>query len=167
MEFNKIEIIKIILSSFNEARKWSLFKWLITGSIGAFSGSLKFGATFFKLDLNLSIIYALITLMTLYIARLLPILIIKSLKYYHEVYKNSTYGDAIILLKDCFAEVHYYRKTNGFQEDEFMKSMMIFCNNLKVIFDKVTKSDCSVSIKVPVLGVVNRQHKVDRLNVYC
>jgi len=153
MEFNKKEIFKIFLSSLDEARKWSPFKWLLTSSIGALSGTLRFGETFFKLDITRSIIYALIALLILYLIRLIPILIIKSLKYYHEVYKNSTYGDAIIILKDCFAEVHYYRKTDGFQEDEFMKSMMIFCNNLKIIFDKITKSDCSVSIKVPVQDV--------------
>lgn len=150
MEFNKREIFKIIISSLDEARKWTFWKWLLFSSIGALSGTLQFGEKFFELEANRSIKYAIIVILIFYLVRLIPILFIKSLKYYHEVYKNSTYGDAIILLKDCFAEVHYYRKTEGFQEDEFMKSMMIFCNNLKIIFDKITKSDCSVSIKVPV-----------------
>lgn len=150
MEFNKREIYNIILSSLDEARKWSVWKWLLLSSIGALSGTLQFGEKFFNLDAERSIKYAIIAIVVLYVIRLIPILFIRSLKYYHEVYKNSIYGDAIIILKDCFAEVHYYRKTDGFQEDEFMKSMMIFCNNLKIIFDKVTNSDCSVSIKVPV-----------------
>lgn len=150
MEFNRKEIFKIIITSLDEARKWSFWKWLLFGSIGAVSGTLQFGEKFFDLDRERSIKYALIVIIVLYIIRLLPILIIKSLKYYHEVYKNSIYGDAIVILKDCFAEINYYRKTEGFQEDEFMKSMIVFCNNLKIIFDKITKSDCSVSIKVPV-----------------
>lgn len=150
MEFNKKEIFKIIISSANEARKWSVWKWLLLSSIGALSGTLQFGEKFFHLEPERSIKYSLIFLVVLYVLRFIPIFTKKSLKYYHEVYKNSTYGDAIILLKDCFAEVHYYRKTDGFKEDEFMKSMIIFCNNLKIIFDKITNSDCSVSIKVPV-----------------
>jgi len=150
MEFNKKEIYRIIIYSLNQARKWSIWKWLLLSSIGALSGTLQFGEKFFNLEPKRSILYAIIVIIFLYSIRFFLIFFKESLKYYHEVYKNSTYGDAIIILKDCFAEIHYYRKTDGFQEDEFVKSMMIFCNNLKTIFDKITNSNCSVSIKVPV-----------------
>jgi hypothetical protein len=150
MEFNKKEIFKLFISSLNDARKWSLWKWLMFSSIGALSGTLQFGEKFFELDQKRSFYYGIYAILGLYIIRFVPIFTQKSLKYYHEIYKNSTYGDAIILLKDCFAEVHYFRKTDEFKEDEFMKSMMNFCDNLKKIFDKITQSECSVSIKVPV-----------------
>jgi hypothetical protein len=150
MTFNIKEIYLIIWNSLIQAKNWSIWKWFLLSSIGAASGTLQFGEKFFNLSAERSIKYAIYFIITLYFTRFFLIFIKESLKYYHEVYQNSSYGDAIILLKDCFSEVHYYRKTPGFQEEEFMKSMMLFCNNLKVIFDNITKSNCSVSIKVPV-----------------
>lgn len=150
MEFNKKEIARIAFHSFMQAWNWSVWKWLFFGGIGALSGTLKFGENFFELNTKKSALYAGIIVVSLYVLRFLLIFGKESLKYFHEVYQNSSYGDAIVILKDCFAEVHYYRKSDGFQEDEFVKAMMLFCNNLKVIFDKLTKSNCSVSIKVPV-----------------
>lgn len=151
MTFNKKEIYKIAFNSLIQAKNWSIWKWFLLSSIGALSGTLQFGEKFFNLSAERSAIYAVCFIIILYIVRFFLIFLKESLKYYHEVYKNSTYGDAIILLKDCFSEVHYYRKTPGFQEEEFMKSMMVFCNNLKLIYDKITNSNCSVSIKVPVV----------------
>lgn len=71
-------------------------------------------------------------------------------KNYRYRIKESIYGDAIILLKDSFAYAHLYRKTAGHQDEEFMRAMIKFCENLKKIFDKKTRSKCSVSIKVPI-----------------
>lgn len=150
MNFNKKEITKIAYNSLIQATNWSVWKWLLFSSIGALSGTLQFGEKFFDLNPKRSILFAITCIAILYFLRFLLIFIKESLKYYHEVYKNSIYGDAIVTLKDCFAEVHYYRKTPGFQDEEFMRSMMLFCNNLKIIFDKITNSNCSVSIKVPV-----------------
>lgn len=150
MTFNLKEIWTILIKSFELAINWKIWKWLLFSSIGALSGTLQFGEKFFNIDSKRSITYAIIVVAFIFIARFFLIFIKESLKYFHEVYQNSNYGDAIVILKDCFSEVHYYRKTPGFQEEEFMKSMMIFCNNLKIIFDKTTNSKCSVSIKVPV-----------------
>jgi len=89
--------------------------------------------------------------------RFIARVVINSFKYLYSIYKESVYGDAILSLKESFGKVHYYRKTPGFQNDEFMDTMINFCNTLKEIFDKITKSNCSVSIKVPTQSHVDEK----------
>lgn len=151
MKLNKAEIARIFTKSFKDAWKWSFWKWLTTAGIGILIALIQVGVEVWdNLTYSTAGIYALASITALYLLRLILLLLINALKYFHEVYKNSSYGDAIILLNDCFSEAHYYRKTQGFQKEEFMISMMLFCENLKEIFDNITKSKCSVSIKIPV-----------------
>jgi|JI7StandDraft_1071085.scaffolds.fasta_scaffold20616_4 hypothetical protein len=150
MTFNYKEIWTILAKSFEGSFKWKLWKWLLTGSIGALIGTLTFGEKIFHLDTQKSVLYACAFLAILFILRFVLIFIKESLKYFHQVYVNSVYGDAIIILKENFASTHYYRKSPGHNDDEFMKSMMLFCNGLKEIYDKILKSETSVSIKVPI-----------------
>ena len=150
MTFNYTEIGKILLQSLKSASKWTVWKWLALSSIGALSGTLQVGEKFFHWDTERSVKFGLFVVSILFLLRFFLFFIVGCLKYYHEVYKNSIYGDAIIILKDSFATTHHYRKTPGHNDTEFMKSMMTFCNNLQIIFEKILKTDCSVSIKVPV-----------------
>lgn len=160
MNFNYKEINNIIKRSFLGAFQWKLWKWLLTGSIGAVISLLTIGEKFFHLETKKSIIYACVAILILFILRFSLIFIKECLKYFHEVYTNSIYGDAIIILKESFATAHYYRKTPGHNDQEFMKSMITFCNNLKEIYDKITKSDCSVSIKVPLKDNSINEHSI-------
>ena len=66
------------------------------------------------------------------------------------MYKNSIYGDTIIILKDIFSHIHNYRNSNEHDDVEFMKSIINICNGLQLVFNNLTKSNCSVSIKIPV-----------------
>jgi hypothetical protein len=152
MEFNTKEIFNILWNSFINAFKWSPFKWLATGSIGGLSGTLLFGEKFFELSLDKSLRYGIGVLIGLYILRFILIAVRDGLKYYHEVYKNSAYGDAIIDLNNIFSNIHLYRKTPGHQDEEFMKIMINLCNGLQKIFSTIIKEDCCVSVKVPVSG---------------
>lgn len=149
MTFNYSEINKIFIRSLRLTAKWGLWKWLFFSSIGAFSASLLFANKFFGFSYYHSILFTVVGSAILFLARFFAIFIKEGLKYYHEVYLNSVYGDAIILLKDSFAYTHYYRKTPGHRDTEFVKSMMLICNNLQTIFSNILKEDCSVSIKVP------------------
>lgn len=150
MSFNYKEIYNIVLVSFVSAFKGKIWKWILTGSIGSFLGVLKLGKDFFEFSLEKSILYGFFALLILFVLRFALFFIKNSLKYFHEVYTNSVYGEAIIILKDSFAQAHAYRKTPGHQDIEFMSAMILFCNNLKVIYDNITKSNCAVSIKVPI-----------------
>jgi hypothetical protein len=160
MNFNYNEINNILKKSFFGAFQWKLWKWLLTGSVGILISALTIGEKFFHLSTKKSILYAGIAILILFILRFTLIFIKESLKYFHEVYTNSVYGDAIILLKESFATAHYYRKTPGHDDKEFMNSMIAFCNNLKVIYDKITKSNCSVSLKVPLKDDNINEHSV-------
>ncbi|MBY0482137.1 MAG: hypothetical protein K2Q21_12325 [Chitinophagaceae bacterium] len=149
MSFNYREIYKILGRSFLGAFNWKVWKWLI-GSISTLFAVLKFGKDFFELNPEKSVVIGFIALVILFLFRFGLIFIKESLKYFHEIYTNSVYGEAIIILKDSFAQAHAYRKTPGHQDTEFMSAMLLFCNNLKTIYDEVTKSNCGVSIKVPI-----------------
>lgn len=151
MTFNYKEIFKIIIKSFTEAFNWSWGKWIISIGFSVLTGLvIPIGKETFEWDTIPVLTISVGIIVILYLLRFILLFISKSIKFYHEVYKNSTYGEAIILLKNGFAKVHHYRKTPGFQKEDFMKAMILFCNNLKEIFEKTTMSECSVSIKVPI-----------------
>ncbi|WP_439695546.1 hypothetical protein ACFGVS_21625 [Mucilaginibacter sp. AW1-7] len=160
MTLNYEEFFSVVLKSLKEAFQWKIWKWLVTGSLGTILGILKIGKDFFKFEVQRSVIFAVIALLILYFLRFILLLGKNSIKYFHEKYRNSLYGEAIIILKDSFAHAHLYRKTPGHQDTEFMSAMIQFCNNLKIIFDKITDSNCCVSIKVPLKDI-----KVDEKTV--
>jgi len=145
-----------IISLFN----WNIGKSLTTGAgFGIITSLLiPFGQNEWRWEFTTAIKYGVLALVVLYVIRFIAIFIKEALKYFHSIYKESAYGDAIILLKDSFAETHHIRKSPDFQDKEFMSSMMIFCNNLKISFDGITKSNCSVSIKVPIKDSKVEEH---------
>lgn len=61
---------------------------------------------------------------------------------------NNFYGEAIIILKDIFAKIHYARKDNKIDKDELTKILMFLCNKLKELFEKRLNHNYSVCIKV-------------------
>lgn len=67
----------------------------------------------------------------------------------HDAFVESVWGNAIVILKDAYADIHYLRGKN-FTDEEFQKTMTGMCDKIKQIFDKKTKGNCSVSIKVPI-----------------
>lgn len=150
MTVNYKEFGKIFNRSLNDAAKWSIWKWLLLGGIGSFSATLQLGEKFFHWDTLKSVEFGVGAVLALYLIRFFILFGKNCFKYLHEVYVNSTYGDILIKLKDTFAKTHYYRKTSGHRDEEFMITMLAFCNDLKEIFEILTKSKCSVSIKVPL-----------------
>jgi len=150
MTFNYSEISKIIKKSAKDAAKEGrIWKWFLTSGIGALLGTLSLGERIFQLEAERSIIFGIFFIVGLYVLRFFLIFFKETWKYFHEAYKNSIYGDAIILLKDGFSLTHSYRKASTHDDKNFMRIMMTFCNYLKEIYDKTTDSKCSVSIKVP------------------
>lgn len=150
MTFNYSEIGKLLVSSFHEARKGKIWNYVFFGGIGSSVALLLLFKNFFEYDITDSVIAGFIVIFSIFFIRIFLAFARNVIKYFHSVYYSSLYGDAIILLNDSFARAHAYRKTPGHQDKEFMETMLIFCNNLKSIFDKLTASNCSVSIKVPI-----------------
>lgn len=153
---NYKEIWSIILRSGRESLKGWYWKWLF-GSFPALCAVLLFANNFLNQTVVDSAGWAAIVIGSFIALRFGTRIVINSFKYLHKVYKESVYGDAIIRLKQSFGKVHYYRKTPGYQDQEFMASAIDFCNGLKEIFDKITKSNCSVSIKVPTQSHVDER----------
>lgn len=161
MEINSKQLLKVLLKAFTSAFKWNIGKWFISVGLGILTSVIiPFGKEVWKWDYITAIKYSAFAFGVFYLFRFIAIAIKESIKYFHSVYKESVYGDAIILLKQSFAEAHYYRKTPEFDDEDFMRSMMVFCNNLKIIYDKITKSNCSVSIKVPIKDTKVSEHTV-------
>jgi hypothetical protein len=62
--------------------------------------------------------------------------------------KESQYGEAILHLRDAFSAVHALRRKGGIDDQALSVILLVFCSNLKTIFDKKTSHFCNVSIKV-------------------
>ena len=96
-------------------------------------------------SIKLSIVFAIIILAFRFLWYLVKGLAITI----HDAYVESVWGEAIRLLKDAYADIHYLR-SKDFTDAEFQVTMTGMCDKLKQIFDKKTKGNCCVSIKVPV-----------------
>ncbi len=153
------QILKLSVESTFTGRLW---KWLV-GSASTLFGVLLFGKNFLNTSLENSIYFGLIVLGLILLLRFFLYFVINVIKLIHFTYKEAIYGEAIILLRDSFSKVHRLRKLEKIEDKEFIETMVFFCNNLKKIFDKKTKNNCSVSIKVPVKGNVNEATKVFNL----
>jgi hypothetical protein len=139
---------KILKKSLKDSFKGGIWKWLL----GSFSTSAAFfyaGKNLLGLNLVPSLLLAGVVLFLIFFVKFLYLCVKNALKYLHEKDKESVYGDAIIHLKDSFGRIHAHRKKNSYTDEEFMEIAIGFCNNLKLIFDQTTKSECAVSIKVP------------------
>lgn len=156
---NKDSLGKILLASFKATFSGTLWKWLV-GSASTLIGILLFGKNFLNTTVEYSILLGIGLLVTLMILRFLLFFAINVLRLIHYTYKETMYGEAIILLRDAFSRVHHLRKLDKIEDKEFISTMTVFCNHLKAIFDKKTKGNCSVSIKVPVKGTVNETTQV-------
>ncbi len=91
-----------------------------------------------------------ISLITLWLFRFLYLLCEALIKYCHNTFIDSIWGDAIVELKNAYAEIHSLRKKENINDEEFIRIMVNLCDTLKKIFDKKTKAECCVSIKVPI-----------------
>ncbi|HLA56328.1 MAG TPA: hypothetical protein VK623_09525 [Flavobacterium sp.] len=160
MEFKFKVLLKKLLTSMREAFRWPVWKWLVTGSFGGIYTFIKFGKDAFNIEWKESVSYALLCLLILYTFRVTLLFSAKFLEYYHDVSKNSVYGEAIIILKDSFALAHSYRKLGVYDDKEFMIIMITFCNDLQRIFELIIKGECSVSIKIPMHAKTVTEHTV-------
>jgi len=149
---SKIEVVSdIFVKSLVKTLKWTFWKYFFS-SISTTSLTFLYYKTLYNKEIGWisALEIGVGTICAIFILRLLAIFILDLARYLYTMSKNSTYGDAIILLNVCFAAMHKYRKSKGHDDKEFVAAMVLLCNSLKEIYDKSSKSSCSVSIKVPV-----------------
>ena len=120
------------------------------GGLGSTVLIFTFGKTILDLPIKQSIGLGLIFLILLFSLRFLYYLCKDSIIYIHNTYVDSIWGEAIVDLKDAYSLVHFLRKKEEITDEEFISTLVSFCNILKNVFDRKTKGDCCVSIKVPV-----------------
>ena len=134
------------------------FKLTFKGNfLGFFFGSsVAPGAAFLLLAKNAfgattkaSIIWAVGIVMALVLIRFLWFLGKAIVNKIHNTFIDSIWGEAIKSINDINAEMQCLRKKD-FSTEEFIFVMHLLCDNLKTVFDSKTKSDCCVSIKIPV-----------------
>lgn len=142
-------VYKIISTSVKEALKGKIWRFFV-GSFPAIGYLLTFGVEHLDTTYRYSFLIAGVFVASLVVIRVLFFIIRNTFKVLNYIRREVVYGEAIVLLKNSFSLTHNYRKIPGHNDKEFMKTMMSFCNNLKKIFDKKTKGECSVSIKVPL-----------------
>lgn len=129
--------------------KWKVWTWCLS-SFGALVTILLLGRNFFDMDINKSILLGCASLFVIWILRFLYLLGEATIKYCHNTFIDSIWGDAIVELKNAYAEIHSLRKKENINDEEFIRVMVNLCDTLKKIFDKKTKAECCVSIKVPI-----------------
>lgn len=138
-------IVQTFRNTFNGDMRKFLFGSL-TGTITLFT----LGLTVFQCSLPCSIVLGVAVITVLFLIRLLYFSCKGVIKYIHNSYVDSIWGEAIVDLKDAYALVHYLRKKDNITDEEFINILVSFCDILKKIFDRKTKGNCCVSIKVPV-----------------
>ncbi len=135
--------------SLKQTIQGNVWKFLI-GSLGAIITLLTIGKNYLGMTLIHSALLGISALGILFLLRFLYYLLRNIVIYIHNTYVDSIWGEAIIDLKDAYAEIHALRKKEHFDDKEFMATMIVFCDTLKKIFDRKTKANCCVSIKVPI-----------------
>lgn len=101
------------------------------------------GKNFFELSIQQSALLGITFYISIIVLRFAYLAFI-------EIFINSTYGNIIIQLKETYAEINSIKRKSTTDKEEVMQTITTMCNKLKVIFDKKSGSNCSVSIKVPI-----------------
>lgn len=128
-------------------RIWSYF----LGGFGSTAAVLFFGKNANEgITVWQSIILGFVFIVLVFSALLLYYMAKELIAWFHKRFVESVWGEAIVKLKNAYAEVHRLRKRRRIETEEFVKVMVDLCDQLKDIFDKKTGANCSVSIKVPL-----------------
>ncbi len=152
---------KVLSNSFTSALKGKIWKWLL-GSVSAVSCVLSIAKNYIDFPLLKSLAIGACVILSVFIIRFGSAVGRNLFKLYHFKTQEIIYGEAIILLKDSFAKINALRKSN-FDDKEFLSTTKTMCDNLKILFDKKTKANCSVSIKLPKSATVSAGAAVDNL----
>ena len=141
--------VSILKNTWQRTNSKEFFKWFF-GSIGGVLALLLAGKNFLGLDAVKSSIFGGYGFGGIYIVRFGYNGMKVTLEHFLAKYRDSIYGNAIILLKDAFAKVHLIRKSKTTDPAIIVNTLVFMCNQLKIYFDKKTKQPCGVSIKIAI-----------------
>lgn len=71
-------------------------------------------------------------------------------RWLHNRYVDSIWGKTIVDLAEVYASIHQLERKNNVAENDIAIFLSNFCDAIKNIFDRNTKTNCCVSIKVPI-----------------
>lgn len=145
MFMDKLKVIFV-----ESTTQWKLWKYIIPTDIIGIIAFLSIGEDLFGLSKLESVMWGGIIIISIWFCLFIALCLKFLIKYCHNIYVDSIWGDAIIELKNAYSEIHYLRKQEDINSEDFIGVMIIFCDTLKKIFDKKTDADCCVSIKVPI-----------------
>lgn len=140
---------ELLISSFKETLN-GFFKKFLFGGLGSFLAAFYIGKNLLNYEIKDSIFLGLLLFLGIFMCEFLIRLLYKLWLKFKFIQNESLYGEAIIILKDGFARIHSLRKLNPMPDDNFKSTMIYLCDQVKKIFDSLTKAECSVSIKVGV-----------------
>ncbi|MBL7737796.1 MAG: hypothetical protein JNK14_01165 [Chitinophagaceae bacterium] len=118
-----------------------LLKWLI-GSCGTAVALFLLGKNAFGLSVFRSVLLGIAVLTFLILLSFIRYLIVNT-------NRTSAYGEAIIMLKNGFAGINLLKRNDTNNSEEIMSVLVEMCDTLKLVFDRLLRVDCSVSIKLP------------------
>lgn len=156
-------ILKVLWKSIRDSLSRKTWNWIGGGSVTSLLSVFLIGKNFLDTTVLKSIIYSAVFLVILFLIRFFLFFGINSFKYLHSVYRDSKYGDAIIFLKEGYAKVHAYRKLEEKTDEAFKNVLTSLCDSVQKAFKGKNSCDCSVSIKVPIRGVLTGQASVMNL----
>ena len=139
----------VISNAFKDTVQFKIWKYLI-GGVGPIVAVLTIGQKFFNLTILQSSTYGILGVIACFFAIFMWYFLTYTSAYVHNCFVDSIWGDAIKILLKPYSEVHKLERKEEVDDADFMSVLILFCNSLKKIFDKKTKGNTSVSIKVLV-----------------
>lgn len=141
--------MSVFSNAFKDTIKFKIWKYLI-GGVGPIVAVLTIGQRFFDLTILQSSTYGILGVILCFFVIFIWYSFKHTCVYIHNCFVDSIWGDAIKILQKSYSEVHRLERQEYVEDADFMSVLVLFCNSLKQIFDKKTKGDTSVSIKVLV-----------------
>jgi len=148
LKLGALDFLKIVGHSWTLTQKGFLFKYLL-GSFGTVLAILLIAKNFFNADVTNSALIGIGGIICILLLIYCKNFVSLMFKYWQFKLMESKYGEAIIVIKECSSIVHNLKEKSSFTDKEFLSAVIFICNELKLFFDKKTKSTCSVSIKIP------------------
>lgn len=156
--------MNIINSSIKEAFHWCPTKYFV-GTFGGLVATFFFLYNFYldeygnhKYTILESVTISIFFLFLLYVLFLLFFIVKNTIKYLHQRWIDSIWNDALKGFAKSYTYINKLRRQQDVDTKEFVDVLQTFCDCLKNTFDKLTTTNCSVSIKIPIIGGENTEN---------
>lgn len=139
----------LLTRTLKQCVSFNIWKWI--GILSGIASLLSYSQSFFPqeqwwLHIITFVIFCIVLISLVYIYNLAANII----KWIHNIYVDSIWGETIVDLANAYTTIHKLDRKDDVTEQAIAQTLGHFCNVVKKIFDRKTKSDCCVSIKVPI-----------------